>query len=113
MPCQIAATCRTRTVYVADGYGSLYPEQVDHLVKLYQAKLPGVTIGFSGRNNLQVAFSNTVHAIIEGCNMVEGSILGLGLGAGEATARLSCARQCAVDGCFVHSRRTLDHSGRG
>merc|ERR1711865_1265547 len=55
---------------------------VDHLVKLYQAKLPGVTIGFSGRNNLQVAFSNTVHAIIEGCDMVEGSILGLGLGAG-------------------------------
>lgn len=69
--------------YLVDSFGSLYSEQIHALVKKYQDFLPGKTIGFHGHNNMQLAFANTVECIIKGVNFLDGTILGLGRGAGN------------------------------
>ena len=49
----------------------------------YVAALPGKQIGFHGHHNQQLGMANSIDAITEGANMVDGSILGLGRGAGN------------------------------
>jgi 4-hydroxy 2-oxovalerate aldolase len=70
---------------VVDSYGSLYREQVDHLVRKYLKALHGTgkEVGMHAHNNLQLAFANTIEAIILGCNRVDSTMLGLGRGAGN------------------------------
>ena len=45
--------------------------------------MPGKIIGIHAHNNMQLAMSNTVTAIIEGCNYLDATILGMGRGAGN------------------------------
>ncbi|MFW5886593.1 MAG: aldolase catalytic domain-containing protein [Bacteroidota bacterium] len=70
-------------IYVVDSFGSMYCEQVEALVGKYKKALPGKTIGIHAHNNMQLAFSNTVTGIIEGCNMLDATLLGIGRGAGN------------------------------
>eukprot|EP00669_Euglena_mutabilis_P009365 TRINITY_DN4276_c0_g1_i1.p1 TRINITY_DN4276_c0_g1~~TRINITY_DN4276_c0_g1_i1.p1 ORF type:complete len:729 (-),score=194.09 TRINITY_DN4276_c0_g1_i1:280-2445(-) len=77
--------------YLADSFGSLYGEQVRLLVRRYIAALPGKEIGYHGHHNQQLGLANSIDAIVEGANMVDGSILGLGRGAGNTpTESLLC-----------------------
>lgn len=71
------------TVYLVDSFGSMYCEQIEYLARKYKAALPGKTIGIHAHNNMQLAFSNTVTAIIENCNMLDATLLGIGRGAGN------------------------------
>ncbi len=71
------------TFYLVDSFGSMYCEQVELLVKKYQHYLPGKTIGVHMHNNMQLAFSNTVTGIIQNCNMLDATFLGMGRGAGN------------------------------
>ena len=82
---QIARTTPAQVVVVVDSYGSLYREQVDHLVRKYLKALHGTgkEVGMHAHNNLQLAFANTIEAIILGCNRVDSTMLGLGRGAGN------------------------------
>jgi 4-hydroxy 2-oxovalerate aldolase len=82
------AQSRVPIVYVVDSFGAMYCEQVDALAKKYMAALPGRTIGFHGHNNQQLAFSNTIEAIIKNCNLLDGSLLGIGRGAGNCCLEL-------------------------
>ncbi|MBN1185029.1 MAG: aldolase catalytic domain-containing protein [Bacteroidales bacterium] len=75
-------------IYVVDSFGSLYCEQIESLVKKYQEALPGKTLGIHAHNNMQLAFSNTITAIIHNCNMLDATILGIGRGAGNCTLEL-------------------------
>ena len=84
------AKSRVPTLYVVDSFGAMYCEQVESLCKRYMAALPGRTIGFHGHNNQQLAFANTIEAIIHGCNMLDGSLLGIGRGAGN------CPLECLM-----------------
>ena len=70
---------------VVDSYGALYREQVDHLVRKYMRALQGTgkEVGMHAHNNMQLAFANTLEAIILGCNRVDSTMLGLGRGAGN------------------------------
>ena len=52
-------------------------------VHRYVEALPGKQIGFHGHHNQQLGMANSIDAITEGANMVDGSILGLGRGAGN------------------------------
>jgi len=79
---RLAQHSQARTVYVCDTRGALYNEQVELLTNLFLAKLPNTTVGFSGANNLQMSFSNSVQAIIQGANILDGSVMGLGRGCG-------------------------------
>ncbi|MCH7920494.1 MAG: aldolase catalytic domain-containing protein [Planctomycetes bacterium] len=80
--------CPTRSVYVVDSFGALYCEQIEHYVKLYQQYLPGKEIGIHCHNNQQLAFGNTVEAIIHGANFLDGSLYGIGRGAGNCCLEL-------------------------
>jgi 4-hydroxy 2-oxovalerate aldolase len=76
------------TVYVVDSYGAMYSEDVSFLVKKYRAALPGKTVGIHTHNNRQLAFSNTIQAIIENANMLDASVFGIGRGPGNCNLEL-------------------------
>ncbi|MFH0908728.1 MAG: aldolase catalytic domain-containing protein [bacterium] len=82
---EIARKAPTDVVCVVDSYGSLYREQIDHLVRKYLRALHGTgkEVGMHAHNNMQLAFANTIEAIILGCNRVDSTMLGLGRGAGN------------------------------
>eukprot|EP00667_Euglena_gracilis_P003452 EG_transcript_3463 len=85
------AKCNVHYFYLADSFGSLYGEQVRLLIRRYCDALPGKEIGFHGHHNQQLGLANSIDAITEGANMVDGSILGLGRGAGNTpTENLLC-----------------------
>jgi 4-hydroxy 2-oxovalerate aldolase len=76
------------TVYVVDSYGAMYSEDVTFLVKKYKEALPGKTIGIHTHNNRQLAFANTIQSIIDGANMLDGSVFGIGRGPGNCCIEL-------------------------
>ncbi len=76
------------TVYVVDSYGAMYCEDVTFLVKKYREALPGKTIGIHTHNNRQLAFGNTIQGIIDGCNMLDASVYGIGRGPGNCCLEL-------------------------
>lgn len=75
-------------VYVVDSYGAMYSEDVTFLVKKYVAALPGKTIGIHTHNNRQLAFANTIQAIIDGANLLDASVYGIGRGPGNCCLEL-------------------------
>jgi 4-hydroxy 2-oxovalerate aldolase len=77
------AKSKVPVFYVVDSFGSMYCEQIELLTKKYMELLKGKTIGIHAHNNMQLAFSNTITAIIHGCNMLDATLLGLGRGAGN------------------------------
>jgi 4-hydroxy 2-oxovalerate aldolase len=79
-----------KALYVVDSFGTLYSEQVRGLVQRFQRfTLPaGKEVGIHTHNNLQLAFANTIEAIVLGANYVDGSIAGLGRGAGNCPIEL-------------------------
>lgn len=75
-------------VYVVDSYGAMYCEDITFLVKKYKDALPGKTIGIHTHNNRQLAFGNTIQAIIDGSNFIDGSVFGIGRGPGNCCLEL-------------------------
>lgn len=75
-------------VYVVDSFGSMYSEDITFLVNLYKKYLPKQTIGVHLHNNKQLAFGNTIQGIIDGCNILDASVNGIGRGAGNCPLEL-------------------------
>lgn len=80
--------CRVPIIYVVDSFGSFYSEDIDLLAKKYMDRLPGKTIGIHTHNNQQLAFANTISAIISGINFLDASLYGIGRGAGNCPLEL-------------------------
>lgn len=80
--------CKVPYVYVVDSFGSMYSEDITFLVKKYQKYLPGKTIGIHSHNNRQLGFANTIQAIIDGSNILDASVYGIGRGAGNCPLEL-------------------------
>ncbi|BCU06307.1 aldolase catalytic domain-containing protein [Allochromatium tepidum] len=78
------------TMVIVDSFGHLYREQIDRLYKKYATALEGTgkEIGIHAHNNLQLAFANTIEAIILGCNRVDATMYGFGRGAGNCHTEL-------------------------
>ena len=78
------------TMVIVDSFGYLYREQIDRLYKKYTSALEGTgkEIGIHAHNNLQLAFANTIEAIILGCNRVDATMYGFGRGAGNCHTEL-------------------------
>jgi 4-hydroxy 2-oxovalerate aldolase len=76
------------SVYVVDSYGSMYSEDVTFLVNKYKKFMPKKTIGIHCHNNCQLGFGNTIQAIIDGANMLDASVYGIGRGAGNCCLEL-------------------------
>ena len=87
---EMLAETPASTLVVVDSFGSLYAEQVELLVKRYAkyAKATGKEVGIHAHNNQQLAFANTIEAIIHGANRVDATMAGLGRGAGNCPMEL-------------------------
>ncbi|MCP4696277.1 MAG: nucleoid-structuring protein H-NS [Gammaproteobacteria bacterium] len=75
-------------VYLVDSYGSLYSEDITFLADKYVEGLPGKTVGIHCHNNRQLAFANTIQGIIDGANLLDASVYGIGRGAGNCPLEL-------------------------
>jgi 4-hydroxy 2-oxovalerate aldolase len=75
---------------IVDSFGHLYRENIDKLYKKYAAALEGTgkEVGMHAHNNLELAFANTIEAIILGSNRVDATMYGLGRGAGNCRMEL-------------------------
>ena len=68
-------------VYFADSYGSLFPSDIKPIRD--RLAVTEKKIGFHAHNNLQLAFANTLEAIKSGLDIVDGTVYGMGRGAGN------------------------------
>jgi 4-hydroxy 2-oxovalerate aldolase len=86
----IARDSDAEAVYIVDSFGSLYSEEVRDLTKLYieELKGSGKEVGFHGHNNMQLAFANTIEAIVQGANRIDATMSGIGRGAGNCPLEL-------------------------
>lgn len=77
-------------IYIVDSFGSFYPEQINKLTEKYTkvAKAVGKKVGIHTHNNLQLAFANTLEALIYGTSYIDVTISGLGRGAGNCPMEL-------------------------
>ncbi|OQB21630.1 MAG: 4-hydroxy-2-oxovalerate aldolase [candidate division BRC1 bacterium ADurb.Bin183] len=73
---------------VVDSYEAMYCEDVTFLVKKYLQALPGKMIGIHTHNNRQLAYGNTIQAIIDGANYLDGSVYGIGRRPGNCCIEL-------------------------
>ncbi len=87
---ELLANSEAKAIYVVDSFGSLYSEQVHYLVRkyLHYCKASGKEVGMHAHNNLQLAYANTIEAIIIGANMLDATFAGLGRGAGNCPLEL-------------------------
>lgn len=77
-------------IYLVDSYGSIFPEQVQQLTKLYLsfAEKCDKKIGIHAHNNQQLAFANTIEACSMGASFLDATIGSLGRGAGNCAMEL-------------------------
>jgi 4-hydroxy 2-oxovalerate aldolase len=87
---EITARTPAAAVYLVDSFGSLYSEQIRDLVRIYMKAMEGTgkEVGIHAHNNQQLAFSNTVEAVIAGANRLDATIAGIGRGAGNCPMEL-------------------------
>ncbi len=87
---ELLAKSEAKAIYVVDSFGTLYSEQVEHLVRkyLHYCKASGKEVGIHAHNNLQLGFANTIEAIVLGANMLDATMAGLGRGAGNCPMEL-------------------------
>jgi 4-hydroxy 2-oxovalerate aldolase len=75
-------------LYLVDSFGAFYSEQVTYYLEMYKKFAPNKELGFHAHNNQQLAFSNTQQAIIDGVNLLDATINGIGRGAGNCNLEL-------------------------
>jgi 4-hydroxy 2-oxovalerate aldolase len=82
------AKSRVPIIYLVDSFGAFYSEDIDMLAVKYLERLPNKTIGIHCHNNQQLAFANTIAGIIAGINYLDGTLYGIGRGAGNCPMEL-------------------------
>lgn len=87
---QVLVRTPVDVIVVVDSFGALYREQLDILLERYFEAVKGSDkqIGIHAHNNQQLAFANTIEAIILGANRIDASMAGLGRGAGNCPMEL-------------------------
>ena len=80
------------TVYVTDSAGYMLPEDVVERIGALRAVLqPETEIGFHGHHNLGMGVANSIAAIEAGASRIDGSVAGLGAGAGNTPLEVFAA----------------------
>ncbi|MCD8188313.1 MAG: aldolase catalytic domain-containing protein [Ruminococcus sp.] len=76
--------------YIVDSYGALYPEQLARLADIYleAAAKYGKKVGIHAHNNQQLAFANTIEAVGNGVDWLDGTYSAMGRGAGNCAMEL-------------------------
>lgn len=76
--------------YIVDSFGSLYPEQIARIAKIYTeyADKYNKKVGMHAHNNQQLAFANTIEAVGDGVDWLDATYGGMGRGAGNCAMEL-------------------------
>jgi len=87
---EVLAETPVGTVYLVDSFGSLYSEEICDLTRQFRRALSGTgkLVGIHAHNNQQLAYANTIEAIIRGASMLDATINGIGRGAGNCPLEL-------------------------
>jgi len=87
---EVIAKSPTNALYIVDSFGNLYSEQVRYLTKAYLRAVEGtkIEVGIHAHNNQELAFANTIEALINGASRLDATICGLGRGAGNCPLEL-------------------------
>ena len=85
---QLEKECKAQVIYIVDSFGALYQETTEFLIKKFKSILKTKEIGMHAHNNQQLAFANTIEAIIHNANFVDGTVYGLGRAAGNCPLEL-------------------------
>lgn len=92
-----------QTVYITDSAGYMLPEDVKARIGALRAVLkPETEIGFHGHHNLGMGIANSIAAIEAGASRIDGSVAGLGAGAGNTPLEVFvavCERMGIETGC--------------
>ncbi|QSR34555.1 4-hydroxy-2-oxovalerate aldolase [Marinobacterium iners] len=79
-------------IYATDSAGYMLPDDVTARIGLLRAELPKeVEVGFHGHHNMGMAIANSLAAIEAGASRIDGSVAGLGAGAGNTPLEVFCA----------------------
>lgn len=71
-------------VYITDSAGYMLPQDVTERIGLARAELkPETEIGFHGHHNMAMGIANSLAAVEAGATRIDGSMAGLGAGAGN------------------------------
>jgi 4-hydroxy-2-oxovalerate/4-hydroxy-2-oxohexanoate aldolase len=71
-------------IYATDSAGYMLPDDVTARIGLLRAELkPETEIGFHGHHNMAMGIANSLAAIEAGARRIDGSVAGLGAGAGN------------------------------
>ena len=89
-------------VYITDSAGYMLPDDVSARISLARAELnPATEIGFHGHHNMGMAVANSLAAVEAGATRIDGSLAGLGAGAGNTPLEVFvavCDRMGVVTG---------------
>jgi 4-hydroxy 2-oxovalerate aldolase len=85
---QIEEETKVKAVYIVDSFGALYSENITYLVNKYKKFLKTKEVGIHAHNNQQLGYANTIQAIIDGANFVDGTVYGIGRAAGNCPLEL-------------------------
>jgi len=77
-------------VYIVDSFGALYPEQVARIADIYSefAMKYNKKVGIHAHDNQKLAFANTVEAVGDGVDWLDGTYMAMGRGAGNCAMEL-------------------------
>jgi len=87
---ELLVVSEVQVIYLVDSFGAFYSEQIRELVNKYlsYARPAGKEVGIHTHNNQQLAYANTIEALITGANYLDASLAGLGRGAGNCQMEL-------------------------
>ena len=87
---ELVSKTNVDVIYIADTFGSFYPEQINKLTEKYVkiARANGKQVGIHAHNNIQLAFANTIEAMMYGTSFLDVTVSGLGRGAGNCAMEL-------------------------
>jgi 4-hydroxy-2-oxovalerate/4-hydroxy-2-oxohexanoate aldolase len=81
---QLMESYGANCVYITDSAGYMLPDDVSARVALARKELkPETELGFHGHHNLAMGIANSLAAVEAGANRIDGSMAGLGAGAGN------------------------------
>ncbi|HMI85601.1 MAG TPA: 4-hydroxy-2-oxovalerate aldolase [Polyangiaceae bacterium] len=93
-------------IYITDSAGWMLPDDVRARIALFRAELaPSTEVGFHGHHNLSMGVANSIVAVEEGASRIDGSVAGLGAGAGNTPLEVFAAvldRMGAVTGVDLY-----------
>ena len=79
-------------IYCTDSAGYMLPDEVSQKIGLLRAELnPNTEIGFHGHHNMGMAIANSLAAVEAGAIRIDGSVAGLGAGAGNTPLEVMVA----------------------